>query len=131
MPVELEELLVPDAAGWRSWLEENHASSPGVWLVLHRKGGSVTALAYPHAVEEAVCFGWIDGQGRRRDGESTFLRMTPRRKRSPWSASNVERVERLDREGRMHEAGWAAVRAAQTDGRWAAAVERRHDPPAD
>ncbi len=121
MGVDLEELLVPDVAGWRSWLLQHHASAPGVWLVLHKKGGSVTSLTYPEAVEEALCFGWIDGQARRRDEGSSFLRMTPRRARSPWSASNVARVERLDREGRMTEVGWAAVRSAQADGRWAAA----------
>ncbi len=122
MGAELEELLVPDGAGWRSWLVAHHGSAAGVWLVLHKKGGSVTALTYPEAVEEALCFGWIDGQARRRDAGSSFLRMTPRRPRSAWSASNVARVERLDREGRMTEAGWAAVQAAQADGRWAAAL---------
>ncbi len=128
MPVELEELLVPDVAGWRTWLERHHESSPGVWLVLHKRGGSVTSLTYPAAVEEALCFGWIDGQGRRRDDGSSFLRMTPRRPRSVWSASNVERVARLEREGRMHESGRAAVRAAQADGRWERATAPR---PAD
>ena len=122
MPIELEELLVADAAAWRAWLEEHHDTSPGVWLVLHKKGGTVTALTYVAAVEEALCFGWIDGQGRRRDDGSSFLRMTRRRPRSPWSASNVERVARLERDGRMHEAGRAAVRSAQEDGRWAAAT---------
>jgi uncharacterized protein YdeI (YjbR/CyaY-like superfamily) len=126
--VELEELLVPDVAGWRTWLERHHESSPGVWLVLHKRGGSVTSLTYPAAVEEALCFGWIDGQGRRRDDGSSFLRMTPRRPRSVWSASNVERVARLEREGRMHESGRAAVRAAQADGRWERATAPR---PAD
>jgi uncharacterized protein YdeI (YjbR/CyaY-like superfamily) len=123
MPVELEELLVPDVAGWRAWLEEHHETSPGVWLVLHKRGGEVTSVTYPAAVEEALCFGWIDGQGRRRDEGSSFLRMTRRRPRSVWSASNVERVARLEREGRMHEAGRAAVRAAQADGRWQRATE--------
>lgn len=118
MAVELEELLVPDVAGWRAWLESHHSSSPGVWLVLHKRGGSVTSLTYPAAVEEALCFGWIDGQARRRDEGSSCLRMTPRRPRSMWSASNVERVARLEREGRMRDAGRAAVRAAQADGRW-------------
>ncbi len=127
MGAELEELLVPDGAGWRSWLVAHHESAPGVWLVLHKKGGSVTSLTYAEAVEEALCFGWIDGQARPRDDGSSFLRMTPRRPRSQWSASNVARVERLDREGRMTEAGWAAVRTAQVDGRWAAAL-RGSDP---
>jgi uncharacterized protein YdeI (YjbR/CyaY-like superfamily) len=118
MAIELAELLVPDAATWRAWLLEHHSSSPGVWLVLHKKGGATTALTYELAVQEALCFGWIDGQARSRDAESSLQRMTPRRPRSPWSARNVERVARLEREGRMHDAGRAQVRAAQEDGRW-------------
>jgi len=118
MAVELPELLVPDAAAWREWLTANHAKAPGVWLVLHKKGGTTTALTYAAAVEEALCFGWIDGQGAARDAESSLQRMTPRRPRSPWSKVNVERAERLEREGRMHEAGRAQVLAAQADGRW-------------
>lgn len=121
MAVELEELVVPDAAAWRAWLEEHHDSSPGVWLVLHKKGGTVTALTYADALDEALCFGWIDGQGRRRDDESVFQRMTPRRARSMWSARNVGHIARLEQEGRMHDAGRAQVQAAQADGRWEAA----------
>ena len=118
MAVELEELLLPDAAAWRSWLEANHSTSPGVWLVLHKKGGNVTELDYAAALDEALCFGWIDGQARRRDEQTSFQRMTPRRPRSPWSARNVGHVARLDAAGRMTGAGWAAVNAAKADGRW-------------
>jgi len=121
MPVELPELLVTDMAAWRAWLLENHDSSQGVWLVVHKKGGGVTSLTVPEAQEEALCFGWIDGQARRRDEGSYRLRMTPRRPKSAWSAINVARIERLEREGRMHDAGRAQVRAAQEDGRWALA----------
>lgn len=121
MADELPELLLPDAVAWRAWLAEHHTQPTGVWLVLHKKGGAVTELTYVQAVEEALCFGWIDGQARRRDEESSFQRMTPRRARSPWSAVNVERVERLEREGRMHDAGRAQVALAQADGRWDAA----------
>ncbi|NMR19463.1 YdeI family protein [Cellulomonas fimi] len=127
MAVDLPELLVPDAGAWRVWLAEHHGSAPGVWLVLHKKGGSVTALTYVEAVEEALCFGWIDGQAARRDEGSSLQRMTPRRPTSPWSARNVERVGRLEREGRMQEAGRAAVRAAQADGRWERAYPGRAD----
>lgn len=123
MAVELEELLVPDASAWRSWLEENHKTSPGVWLVLHKKGGNVTELDYAAALDEALCFGWIDGQARRRDAESSFQRMTPRGPNSPWSARNVTYVARLDADGRMTDAGWAAVNAAKEDGRWDKAYE--------
>ncbi|WHP60074.1 YdeI/OmpD-associated family protein [Arthrobacter sp. KFRI-F3372] len=118
MTVELEELLLPDAAAWRRWLEANHSTSPGVWLVLHKKGGNVTELDYAAALDEALCFGWIDGQARRRDEQTSLQRMTPRRPRSPWSARNVGHVARLDAAGRMTDAGWAAVNAAKANGRW-------------
>ncbi|ACQ81235.1 conserved hypothetical protein [Beutenbergia cavernae DSM 12333] len=132
MSAELAELVVADAAAWRAWLDEHHADSPGVWLVLHKKGGDVTELTYAAALDEALCFGWIDGQARRRDDASTFQRFTPRTSRSRWSARNVTYIDRLESEGRMREAGRAAVRAAQADGRWAAAYEgpaRAEVPP--
>jgi uncharacterized protein YdeI (YjbR/CyaY-like superfamily) len=119
--LDLPELLLPDAASWRAWLVENHATSLGVWLVQHKKGGTVTSLTYVDALDEALCFGWIDGQARSRDAETSLQRWTPRRPRSRWSARNVAKVERLEQEGRMHDAGRAQVRAAQADGRWAAA----------
>lgn len=118
MAVELPELLVPSVAEWHAWLIAHHATSPGVWLVLTRKGGTVTSLTYDEALDEALCFGWIDGQIRRRDAESTFQRTTPRGPRSRWSARNVGHVARLTEEGRMTPAGLAAVAAAQADGRW-------------
>lgn len=127
MADDLEELLVPDAAAWRAWLEENHSTSPGVWLVLHKKGGTVTGLDYAAALDEALCFGWIDGQGRRRDDESVFQRMTPRRPRSIWSARNVGHVARLEEAGKMTDAGRAAVEAAKADGRWEAAYGGQAD----
>jgi uncharacterized protein YdeI (YjbR/CyaY-like superfamily) len=124
---ELPELLVPDAAAWRTWLAEQHASSPGVWLVLHKKGGMVTGLTYDLALDEALCFGWIDGQARQRDHETSFIRFTPRGPRSSWSQRNVSHVARLESEGRMAAAGRAAVDAAKANGRWAAA----YAPPSE
>jgi uncharacterized protein YdeI (YjbR/CyaY-like superfamily) len=133
MSVELEELLVKDAAEWRTWLESNHADSPGVWLVLHKKGGAVTELDYEAALNEALCFGWIDGQGRRRDDGSSFQRMTRRGPKSVWSARNVDRVGRLEADGKMTAAGRAAVDAAKADGRWEAAYsgQATAEVPAD
>lgn len=127
MAQELQELLVPGPADWRAWLEEQHARSPGVWLVLGRKGGSLTTLTWATAVDEALCFGWIDGQGAKRDDVSSLQRMTPRGPRSMWSARNVANVARLEQEGRMRPAGRAAVEAARADGRW----DRAYDSPAD
>ncbi len=116
---ETPELLVADLAGWRSWLAANHASSPGVRLVLAKKGvtGS-TLLTYVDALPEALCYGWIDGQLTRRDEVTYCVRFTPRRARSSWSQRNVEAAERLIAEGRMQPAGLAEVERAKADGRW-------------
>jgi uncharacterized protein YdeI (YjbR/CyaY-like superfamily) len=122
MAVHLPELCVGDAAAWRDWLDTNHEDPGGVWLVVAKKGTTEpTSLTYDQAVEEALCFGWIDGQAGRRD-EATFLqRFTRRRRQSPWSRRNVDRVERLHAAGRMRPAGLAEVERAKADGRWAAA----------
>lgn len=120
--VELPELLVPDARAWRRWLGGHHAESPGVWLVLARKGTSrPTSLTYDEALEEALCHGWIDGQVGRRDEATYRQRFTPRRRRSAWSKRNVAIAERLRAEGRMHAAGIEEVDRAKADGRWQAA----------
>lgn len=119
---EARELLVPDAAAWRAWLEQHHADEDGVWLTLAKKGTTEpTTLSYDQALEEALCFGWIDGQIRRLD-EGTFRqRFTPRRARSPWSKRNVGIAEQLIADGRMHARGVAEVERARADGRWQAA----------
>lgn len=130
---ELAELLVPDAEAWRAWLERHHAGHPGVWLVLHKKGGHTTALTYADALDEALCFGWIDGTVGRRDDESYRQRFTPRRPGSRWSARNVEHVARLTEAGRMQPAGVAAVEAAKAQGRWETAYrgQASSQTPAD
>lgn len=119
--IELPELLLPDAPAWRTWLESHHALSPGVKLVLHKKGGHVTGLDYAAALQEALCFGWIDGVVGKRDDHSFVRRFTPRTKASKWSQINVGHFERLVAEGRMRAAGVAAADAAKADGRWEAA----------
>jgi uncharacterized protein YdeI (YjbR/CyaY-like superfamily) len=124
---ELVELLVQDAEAWRAWLDNHHADHPGVWLVLHKKGGQTTTLTYPQALDEALCFGWIDGQIGRRDDDSYRQRFTPRRPNSPWSARNVAHVTRLTEAGRMRPAGIAAVDAAKAHGRWQAAYHGQAD----
>lgn len=124
---ELGELIVADAEALRAWLSANHAVSPGVWLVLTKKGGTVTTLTWQQAVDEALCFGWIDGQARKRDQETSCIRFTPRRSRSSWSQRNVAHVARLEAQGRMRPPGRLAVEAAKADGRWAAA----YAPPSE
>ncbi|WP_269938531.1 YdeI/OmpD-associated family protein [Arthrobacter sp. HY1533] len=118
---ELPELLLPDATAWREWLAEHHDSSPGVRLFLHKKGGNVTELDYAAALDEALCYGWIDGVVGKRDDHSFVRRFTPRTKASKWSKINVGHFERLSEEGRMRPAGVAAADAAKADGRWEAA----------
>ena len=124
---DLPELLVEDAEAWRSWLNSHHADHPGVWLVLHKKGGQTTDLTYAQALDEALCFGWIDGQIARRDDDSYRQRFTRRRQGSPWSARNVEHVARLAEAGRMQPAGKAAVDAAKAQGRWQSAYRGQAD----
>ncbi|MGP5725525.1 YdeI/OmpD-associated family protein [Arthrobacter rhombi] len=118
MAITLPELLVPDAAVWREWLAEHHIEAAGVRLVLHKQGGKTTTLTRAAALDEALCFGWIDGQAGRRDEGSYLLRFTPRRSGSAWSAINVGLVDRLVAAGRMAPAGMAEVEAARADGRW-------------
>ncbi|HUB71897.1 MAG TPA: YdeI/OmpD-associated family protein [Acidimicrobiales bacterium] len=120
--MELPELMVANAAAWRTWLNGNHAKSQGVRLVLAKKGTThPTTLSYDEALDEAICFGWIDGRLGRRDG-TTFVRLfTPRSARSLWSQRNVAIAERLTASGRMHRSGDDEVRRAKEDGRWEAA----------
>jgi uncharacterized protein YdeI (YjbR/CyaY-like superfamily) len=117
--IETPELLVTDVAAWRAWLAGNHATSPGVRLVLAKKGVTEpTRLTYDEALPEALCYGWIDGHLTRGDDLTYRVRFTPRRPRSSWSQRNVETAERLMAEGRMQPAGLAEIERAQADGRW-------------
>ncbi|GAA1987705.1 YdeI/OmpD-associated family protein [Isoptericola halotolerans] len=122
-PPDLEPLVLPDAAAWRSWLDEHEDSAPeGVWLVLARKGRPApTTLTRASALEEALCSGWIDAQARSRDEDTSLQRYCPRRARSTWSVRNREIVARLTDAGRMRPRGQAEVDRAKADGRWEAA----------
>ena len=106
---------------WARWLELNHAQASGAWLKLAKKGSGATTVTYDEAVEEALCYGWIDGQVARHDERYYRQRFTPRRPRSRWSQTNCGRAERLIAEERMKPAGLAQVEAARADGRWEAA----------
>lgn len=126
--MDLPELLVTDADGWRTWLSDQHSTSTGVWLVLAKKGTThPTALVYDEALVEAICFGWIDGQLARRDEMTFRRRFSPRGAQSPWSKRNVALAERLATSGRMHRSGKDQVRRAKEDGRWEAAYAGQAD----
>lgn len=107
-----------DRATWRAWLEANHATARGVWLVTWRPRSGRVGLDYEAAIEEALCFGWVDSTGGRVDDEQGRLYFAPRKTRSVWAASNKARVERLIHEGRMMPAGLAAIERAKANGWW-------------
>jgi uncharacterized protein YdeI (YjbR/CyaY-like superfamily) len=109
MKHEPKPLYVTDRAAWRAWLEEHHAREREVWLVYYKKHTGRPRIPYDDAVEEALCFGWIDSTVRRLDEESYLQRFTPRKARSNWCESNVERARRLISEGRMTKAGLDAI----------------------
>ena len=113
-----------DAAAWRAWLEANHATEREVWLVLLKTRVQRASVRYAEAVEEALCFGWIDGMLRRIDDARHMIRFTPRKTGSVWAASNKARVERLIVEGRMRPEGLALVEEAKRRGEWDRADER-------
>lgn len=100
--------LFPRAADFRAWLADNHATLPFLWVGYYKKGVAKQAMTYVESVEEALCFGWIDGITYRIDDELTATRFTPRRRTSNWSASNLARVAKLSAAGRMAPAGVAA-----------------------
>ena len=115
---DAREIFIDDRAKWRAWLEANHATSRGVWLVTWRSRSGRAAIPYEDAVEEALCFGWIDGTAATLDAERGKQYFAPRKPRSGWAASNKARVERLIAEGRMAPAGLAAIERAKANGSW-------------
>jgi uncharacterized protein YdeI (YjbR/CyaY-like superfamily) len=105
-------------AAWRAWLEANHASEREVFVVFVKKSVGRPTITYADAVEEALCFGWIDGRKSTLDDERYTHRFTPRQPGSTWSATNKARIAALDAAGKLHRAGRAAIAAARADGSW-------------
>ena len=110
-------------AQWAQWLAANHAESSGVWLRMFKKGTGIPSINYAEALDEALCYGWIDGQKNKYDDESWLQRFTPRRAKSIWSKINTGHVERLIKAGRMKAAGTKEIEAAKLDGRWQRAYD--------
>ncbi|MCD6010993.1 MAG: hypothetical protein K0Q79_855 [Flavipsychrobacter sp.] len=107
-----------DRKAWRKWLEKNHASSIGVWLVYYKKDSGKSRVEYAEAVEEALCFGWIDSTFNPIDEVSFMQLFTPRKPKSGWSKLNKERIERMVEEGLMMPAGIEKIEAAKKNGTW-------------
>ncbi|WP_395317460.1 YdeI family protein [Variovorax sp. UC74_104] len=112
-----------NAASWARWLKRHHASAAGVWLRIAKKDSGIASVDHPAALEEALCWGWIDGQRKSQDEQYFLQRFTPRTKRSTWSQINRDKVMKLIDEGRMQPAGHAEIERAKADGRWDAAYE--------
>src|SRR5947209_16262297 len=106
-----ETLLVSSAQEWRMWLAQHHEEKKEIWLIYYKKTSGKTGISYEESVEEALCFGWIDGAIKGIDGDTYAGRFSPRRAKSPWSESNRVRVARLLRDGKMTEAGLAVLPA--------------------
>lgn len=123
MAVEQETIRFDGPEEFRAWVEENQDSSPGVWLVMAKKGSGQTTVTYAEALDVALAYGWIDGQARRVDDATYVQKFTPRRARSPWSLRNVGTAEAMIAEGRMKPRGLAEVERARADGRWERAYE--------
>lgn len=108
----METVFAKDRVEWRRWLQKNSERSQEIWLVFYKKASGKPTVSYDHAVEEALCFGWIDGIVKKLDEECYVQRFTPRKARSPWSKSNIDRVERMIAAGQMTPAGTKAYEGA-------------------
>lgn len=110
---------------WHQWLDKNHTNENGLWLRIYKKQSKVQTVSYAEALDEALCYGWIDGQKKKYDEHSYLQKFTPRRKNSLWSKRNVEYITRLIEAERMQPSGLKEVEDAQADGRW----EKAYDSP--
>lgn len=115
---DAQRLQFASRADWRSWLTDNHGASTGIFVIYFKKGARKPGPTYDDLIEEALCFGWVDGTLRTVDEQRTSLWFSPRRSGSTWAATNKARVERLRADGLMTPAGEAVIARAQTDGSW-------------
>ncbi|OJW84035.1 MAG: bacteriocin-protection protein, YdeI/OmpD-associated family [Bacteroidetes bacterium 46-16] len=120
---ELPVISFRSAKEWHSWLSKNAGVSAGIWLKIFKKDSNEKTVTYAEALDEALCYGWIDGQKKSLDEQAWLQKFCPRRPKSIWSKVNITHVERLSQEGRMKPGGLAAVAAAKADGRWEAAYD--------
>ena len=122
---DADTVFASDRVAWRQWLAEHHGSATFVWLLIHKKQVEEPSVSYDEAVEEALCWGWVDGLTNRWDERRYAVRFTPRKPASVWSESNVARVEKMIAEGLMTPAGQALVEEAKRRGTWDEAASGR------
>lgn len=123
MKTEYPVLEFKSQSEWRKWLDKHHATTDGIWMRFYKKASGLATFTYAEALDDALCYGWIDGQAKSYDEISFLQKFTPRRARSMWSKINVEHIARLTDAGLMMPAGIAEVERAQADGRWQAAYD--------
>ena len=123
----MKELYFNNADQWRNWLSKHHLQKESIWLIFYKKSVGKPTMNYESAVEEALCYGWIDSQRKGYDHDYFLQRYSPRTAKSPWSKLNVERAEALLANGRMQPAGLREIEAAKLDGRWAVAYEAQRN----
>jgi uncharacterized protein YdeI (YjbR/CyaY-like superfamily) len=117
-PKELPELFFETQQQWEKWLAKHHMQEDGVWLRMYKKDSKIPSINYAQALEEALCYGWIDGMSKSVDETSFIQKFTPRRPKSIWSERNTKHIARLTAEGKMKPAGIRQVELAKADGRW-------------
>lgn len=117
-PKELPELFFETQQQWEKWLAKHHTQEDGVWLRMYKKDSKIPSINYAQALEEALCYGWIDGMAKSVDETSYIQKFTPRRPKSIWSERNTKHIARLTAEGKMKPAGIRQVELAKADGRW-------------
>ncbi|MCG8697798.1 MAG: YdeI/OmpD-associated family protein [Bacteroidales bacterium] len=111
-------LYIADTEEWRAWLELNCDSKDEIWLVYHKKASDFKGISYQESVEEAICYGWIDGLLRRLDDKTYTRRFTPRKPNSKWSEKNKNTAIRLEKEGRLTKLGLSTIAQAKKNGNW-------------
>jgi len=133
MKTPVKPRLFRDKEAWRRWLAANHDKASEAWLAYYKKGTGKRSVTYEEALDEALCYGWIDSTVRALDPERYVQRWTPRKPGSIWSAKNKKSLARLSAEGRMCEPGLAKVREAKRDGSWTKldAIDRDLETPAE
>ncbi len=112
---------------WEQWLAINYTNTTGIWLRFFKKGSAISSVTYAEALDEALCYGWIDGQKKTYDEQSYLNKFTPRRAKSIWSKKNIEHVERLHKQGKMKPNGIKEIELAKADGRW----DNAYDSPSN
>jgi uncharacterized protein YdeI (YjbR/CyaY-like superfamily) len=127
-----EKLHVTNRDDWRAWLSQNYDTEKEVWLIHYKRHTGKPRIPYDDAVEEALCFGWIDSLVKKIDDEKFAQKFTPRKRKSKWSEANKKRVRKMIKEGKMKKAGLAKIREAKNNGEWfkTAPVEKKLEVPA-